>query len=126
VRVLIVDDSADTCELLAMVLRGQGADVAAALSAREALALLEQALPDVIVCDIAMPGTDGYGLMRRIRSRPAEAGGRVPAIAVTAYARTEDRERALTAGFDGYLSKPAEPVELIRLIQEVVEKRLRA
>lgn len=125
-RVLIVDDSADTCELLAMVLRRQGAAVAAALSAREALALLETALPDVMVCDIAMPGADGYDLIRRLRSRPADAGGCLPAIAVTAYARAEDRERALAAGFDGYISKPAEPGELIRLIQEVVGKRLKA
>jgi PAS domain S-box-containing protein len=125
VRVLVVDDSPDTCELLMTVFRQQGAEASTATSAREALAWLERASPDVVVSDIAMPGIDGYELIRRIRSRPGDAGGRVPAVALTAYARSEDRDRALAAGFDGYLSKPVEPAELIRIVGAVAEKRLR-
>jgi CheY-like chemotaxis protein len=120
VRLLIVDDNSDTRELVATILEQQGAEVSSAASAKEALALLREELPDILVCDIAMPGDDGYELLRKIRSRPRNVGGNLPAIALTAYARHEDRERALQAGFDAYLTKPVEPGDLIHVVAKAV------
>jgi signal transduction histidine kinase/ActR/RegA family two-component response regulator len=120
VRLLAVDDNTDTRELVATILERHGAEVSTAASTTEALALLREGLPDVLVCDIAMPDDDGYELLREIRSRPRTAGGNLPAIALTAYARHEDRERALQAGFDGYLAKPVEPSELIDVVAKAV------
>jgi PAS domain S-box-containing protein len=116
-RVLIVDDDPDTCELLSAVLAGQGAETSAATSAREALDLLEQASPDLVVCDIAMPGTDGYDLIAGIRSRVGDGHPGVAAIALTAYARPEDRDRALRAGFDRHITKPIEPADFVRVVR---------
>jgi signal transduction histidine kinase/ActR/RegA family two-component response regulator len=120
VRVLTVDDNFDTRELVATILEQQGAEVSSAVSAKAALALLREELPDILICDISMPGDDGYELLRTIRSRPRNAGGNLPAIALTASARQEDRERALQAGFDAYLAKPVEPGELIHVVAKAV------
>ena len=106
-RVLVVDDDPDTRELLAVSLGASGARVATAQSADEALRLLENGGADVIVSDIGMPVVDGYMLMQRIRALPG-AAGRVPAIALTAYARPQDRQDALAAGYQVHLPKPVE------------------
>jgi PAS domain S-box-containing protein len=109
VRVLLVEDDADTLELVGKVLQGQGAQVAVASSAREALAELERRLPDVLISDIAMPEEDGVALLKAIR----ESGRPIPAVALTALAREEDRVRALAAGFERYLVKPVDTRELL-------------
>ena len=84
--------------------------------AEAALAAISESRPDVLVSDIGMPGEDGYAFIRELRARPAERGGRVPAVAVTAYARPDDRRRALSAGFDAHLTKPIDEVELVAVI----------
>ena len=119
VRVLIVDDHADSRDLFATVLSRRGAEVTAVDSVREGLAAARRVRPDVIVCDLAMPGDDGFALIREIRSRPGDQGSVVPAVALTAYARPEDRERALAAGFQVHLSKPVEPRALLEAVARV-------
>ncbi len=117
-RVLVVDDEADARDLLAIRLQQYGADVITAPSAEaamEALALQEPR-PDLIVSDIAMPGEDGYSLIRRVRAMEPEQGGRIPAIALTAYSRTKDRVQALTAGFQIHMPKPVNAAELAHAI----------
>ncbi len=111
-RVLIVDDEPDGREMIGKVLRLYGAQVEDASTVREALVLFEQSPPDVLVSDIGMPGQDGYDLIRLVRQLPASRGGRVPAVALTAFAREEDRLRALSSGFQLHISKPFEPAEL--------------
>jgi PAS domain S-box-containing protein len=115
VRVL-VEDEADTRDLLAAALGHSGAEVDSAASAGEAMAALRRRRPDVLVCDIGMPGEDGYALLERVRALAAEDGGLVPAIALTAYARSDDRRRALAAGFQIPLSRPVDPDELISAV----------
>jgi signal transduction histidine kinase/DNA-binding response OmpR family regulator len=115
-RVLVVDDDADTRGWLTAVLEDGGAVVTAVGSTREALSALEQRPPHVLVADIAIPDEDGYALIRKVRAIPAERGGRVPALALTAYAGAEDRERIMSAGFEQHVPKPAQPTELIALI----------
>jgi signal transduction histidine kinase/CheY-like chemotaxis protein len=123
IRVLIVEDDDDARALVAKVLEGQGAFVKAVSSAREALAALEKERVDVLLSDIEMPGTDGYQLIRELRLRPSQQGGSVPAVALTAYARTEDRLRALRAGFQLHLSKPVQPAELIAVVASLATRR---
>jgi signal transduction histidine kinase/ActR/RegA family two-component response regulator len=115
-RVLVVDDEPDTLEALSAALAGYGARVRTALSTREALASLDGGDVDVLVADIGMPGEDGYALVRELRGRPAHRGGRIPAAALTAYARPVDAERALAAGFQVHVAKPVEPGDLAALI----------
>ncbi|HSE99201.1 MAG TPA: PAS domain-containing protein, partial [Blastocatellia bacterium] len=115
-RVLVVDDEADARDLLVISIEQHGAEAKAAASSREALDLFEQWRPDVVVSDIAMPGEDGYDLMTKIRSLPPSQGGLVPAIALTAYTREEDRIRSLSAGFQMHLPKPVDPIELAGVI----------
>jgi CheY-like chemotaxis protein len=112
VRVLVVDDEPDARALLAALLGRRGARVVTASSAAEALPAVAALRPDVLVSDIGMGGEDGYELIRRVRALPAGEGGRTPALALTAYARAEDRARALAAGFQAHLAKPIEPAEL--------------
>jgi signal transduction histidine kinase/ActR/RegA family two-component response regulator len=107
-RILVVDDDQDARELITELLRSRGAEVRTAASAEEARSLLDREQPDVLLSDIAMPGHDGLELIRSVRERPLTAGGRVPAIALTAYARDEDRARSLAAGFDAHLAKPVD------------------
>jgi signal transduction histidine kinase/CheY-like chemotaxis protein len=113
VRALVVDDDRDARELLGSVLRSVGAITTLAASASEALAIVAERPLDVIISDIGMPERDGYQLMRTIRALPADRGGKTPAIAVTAFARSEDRTRALMAGYQVHLAKPIEPHELV-------------
>jgi signal transduction histidine kinase/ActR/RegA family two-component response regulator len=113
-RIFLVDDEADARDALCVLLRRSGASVRPFASAGEALAAARTAPPDVLLSDIAMPGEDGYSLIRRLRALPAAQGGRVPAAALTAYAGAEDRARALAAGYDEHIVKPVNPAELIR------------
>ena len=118
--ILIVEDDDDARELMQAVLEQRGARVTAAESVLRAFQLLESAPPDVIVSDIAMPDEDGFSLARRIRELPADAGGRTPIVAVSAYAGASDRVRALAAGFDRYLHKPVDFDELSTTINVLV------
>jgi PAS domain S-box-containing protein len=115
-RVLLVDDEADSLEFLSISLTGCGAEVRAVSSVAEALAALAEFRPDVLISDIGMPHEDGYTLMRKVRALGPEHGGLTPAAAVTAYARTEDRMRALLAGFQTHIAKPVEPAELAAVV----------
>ncbi|EPX63806.1 Chemotaxis protein methyltransferase CheR [Cystobacter fuscus DSM 2262] len=112
-RVLVVDDEQDTRELLRTLLEECHAEVSTAASVAEGLERLKQELPDVLISDIGMPGEDGFHLISRVRALPPKEGGRTPAVALTAYARVEDRTRALLAGFHSHVPKPVEPVELL-------------
>jgi signal transduction histidine kinase len=114
-RVLVVDDEPDAREVVVSVLEQCGAAVTSAASAREARELIAGAAPEVLVSDIGMPGETGYDLIRGLRAGDG-AAARVPAVALTAYARVEDRARALAAGFDAHAAKPIEPGELARVI----------
>jgi PAS domain S-box-containing protein len=120
-RILIVDDEADSRHLLRVVLEQCGAKATTVGSAAEALKALEDASYDVLVSDIGMPVEDGYMLINQVRSLPKEKGGRIPAIALTAYARVEDRVRALTAGFQFHVPKPVEPMELAAIVSSLAE-----
>jgi CheY-like chemotaxis protein len=116
VRILVVEDEPDTCEFLERLLRSYGADILVARSADEALSRLSDDHVDIVVSDIGLPDVDGYDLMHRIRKLPPNAGGAIPAVALTAYARTEDRMRAFRAGYQAHLAKPIEPPELVATI----------
>jgi PAS domain S-box-containing protein len=120
VRVVVVDDDLDTREVLTTVLRRSQAEVIAVDSAAEALAQIDSRTPDVIIADIGMPGVDGYALIQKVRVRPADRGGRTPAIAVTAYAREQDRERALAAGYQLHVSKPFDPNDVVKAVAQLV------
>ncbi|MFY0582187.1 response regulator [Cystobacter fuscus] len=108
-----MDDEHDTRELLRTLLEECHAQVSTAASVAEGLERLKQELPDVLVSDIGMPGEDGFTLISRVRALPPKDGGRTPAVALTAYARVEDRTRVLLAGFHSHVPKPVEPVELL-------------
>jgi PAS domain S-box-containing protein len=115
-RVLLVEDEEDARVMLKTLLEGSGASVSAVGSAASAWESLEAAGCDVLVSDIGMPDEDGYSLIGRVRERDARQGGRTPAVALTAYARDEDRARSLSAGFDAHLSKPVVPSELLAVV----------
>ncbi|MDZ7953715.1 response regulator [Nostoc sp. DedQUE09] len=120
-RVLVVDDEADTRNFLSFMFEEYGAFATAVASVDEVLAVLEQAKPDILISDIGMSGQDGYTLIRKLRSLEPEKGGRIPAIALTAYTREEDRLEALSAGFQQHLSKPIDPNKLISAVINVLE-----
>jgi PAS domain S-box-containing protein len=122
VRVLVVDDEPDTRELLKVGLGQCGAEVTAAGSAAEALEAITAEVPDLLISDIGMPDEDGYELIRKVRTLPAERGGRVPAIALTAYARTEDRLQALRAGYHMHVPKPVELAELVAVAASLLQR----
>jgi PAS domain S-box-containing protein len=126
VKVLIVDDEPDARMLVKRVLEDCQAVVSTASSAAEATELLKQSPPDIIISDIGMPGEDGYAFIKRVRGLSPDQGGLVPAIALTAYARAEDRMAAMLAGFEQYLVKPVEPAELITLVSVLVRARRRS
>jgi PAS domain S-box-containing protein len=116
VRVLIVDDEPDARRLITRILRTCGAEVFAAASMAEALELLGERTPHVLVSDLGMPEHDGFELIQAVRARPAHAGGATPAAALSAFARSEDRRRAMMAGFQTHVAKPVEPAELLAVI----------
>ena len=120
VRVLVVDDDPDARELLTTILQQAGGEVVSTGSADEALAVFERLRPDVLVSDIGMPDGDGYSLIRRVRLLEDDSGTRVPAVALTAFARAEDRRQALRCGFQAHLPKPIEPGELTALIARLI------
>jgi CheY-like chemotaxis protein len=121
-KVLVVDDEADTRELLKMALGQCGAQVIAAASAQEALEVIEETAPEILISDIGMAGEDGYELIRKVRALPAEKGGKIPAIALTAYARIEDRLRALRSGYQMHVPKPVELAELVAVVATLVQR----
>ncbi|HKE05116.1 MAG TPA: ATP-binding protein, partial [Blastocatellia bacterium] len=125
-RALIVDDEEDVRTLLTMTLQNYGAQAQAAASGEEALEMLARQTPDghfdALICDIGMPGEDGYSVMRKVRALPPDKGGAIPAIALTAYGRAEDRVRALAAGFHMHVAKPVEPDELAVVILSLIRR----
>lgn len=118
-RVLIVDDEPDARQIISTVIAQTGAEVRTCESVHEALQTLEEWRPDVLMSDIGMPGEDGYSLISKVRSLPAERGGRTPAAAFTAYAREEDRNRALAAGYQMHIAKPVSSGQLVAMIADL-------
>src|SRR5262249_7754759 len=116
VAVLVVDDDPDTLEAMCSAIRQAGADVRSATSAPDAIAVLAAWPADLLVSDLAMAGDDGYTLIRHVRGLPAERGGQVPALALSAYARLDDRLKALAAGFQMHTAKPVDPAELVAML----------
>lgn len=115
-RVLFVDDDPHACDLARRLFREYRMKVLIGLSAREGLDLLRYERPDIIVSDIGMPDHDGYELMRQIRNLPDDQGGKIPAIALTAFGAPGDRRKALAVGYHKHLTKPVDPVELLTAI----------
>jgi CheY-like chemotaxis protein len=119
VRILVVDDERDNRLLLGAILARAGAIVESVDSATLALQTIGTFKPQLLVSDIGLPGEDGYSLMRRVRALGADAGGRVPSIALSGFISSEDRKRALDAGFDVFLDKPVQVMGLIRAAQRL-------
>ena len=120
---LVVDDEFDARVLLTTMLERSGAHVLAVSSTREALESLEAWKPDVLIADIGMPLEDGYSLIRKVRALPRERGGQTPALALTAYARTEDRIRALSEGYQMHLAKPVDRLELTTVVSSLGQQK---
>ena len=121
---LVVDDDVDALHLVKHVLENCGAHATNCASGTECLEILRRSKPTVLIVDIGMPGMDGYSLIREIRALPTEEGGEIPAIALTAFARSEDRRRAMLAGFDMHVTKPVEPGELVAVVARLGRKSL--
>jgi DNA-binding NarL/FixJ family response regulator len=119
-RLLVVDDEPNLLRAVAAVLRGEGFDVATARNAREALLIIAESRPDLIVSDVRMPGMDGYAFARQLRRSPHSA--LIPIIFLTARDETEDRIEGFRAGVDVYLTKPFEPAELIAVIRNILQR----
>src|SRR6185369_4616924 len=122
-HILVVDDESDTRELLKQGLEYCGAKVSLAGSASEAVDSLASFVPDILISDIGMPGEDGYDFIRQVRDLPAERGGKIAAIALTAYTRIEDRLHALRAGYDMHVPKPVELAELVAVAASVARRK---
>src|SRR5262245_55518669 len=122
VRALFVDDEADARELIAMMLTEGGAEVRTAVSATEALAACDEWRPDILISDIGMPGEDGYTLMKKLRAWESQRGGHIPAVALTAYGRREDRQRALSVGYEYHVPKPVDPTELLTVVASLTNR----
>jgi PAS domain S-box-containing protein len=122
IKVLVVDDEPDARELINRILSDCHAEVRTAASAGQAMAAIGDAIPDVLVSDLGMPGIDGFELLARVRALPHDQGGNIPAVALTAFARSEDRLKALEAGFRAHISKPVEPSELIAMVASMVAR----
>ena len=120
--VLVVDDEYDARRLMKRFLELRGATVTTAASTEEALEILTHTPPDVLLSDIGMPDQDGYELIRRVRSLPQDEGGQTPAAAVTAFARSDDRAKALLSGFQMHLAKPVDPVELLAAVARLASQ----
>jgi signal transduction histidine kinase/ActR/RegA family two-component response regulator len=125
-RVLAVDDDMDTLDTVCALLEQSGAEVRTAASATAALQTLDEWSPNLLISDIGMPDDDGYSLIRKVRARPPERGGSIPAVALTAYARVEDRLKVLTAGFQMHVPKPIEPAELVAIVHSLADWTIRA
>lgn len=122
-RVLVADDEPDARELLTVLLTQYGAEVLAVTSAAEVLANLVQFQPDILISDIGMPEVDGYALIQQIRALPPEQGGRILAMALSAYAREEDRQQALSSGYQWHMTKPIDPEQLVEAIMQAAYSR---
>jgi CheY-like chemotaxis protein len=122
-RVLVVDDEADARDLISIILTQSGAEVKAVATAADALHELMEWRPDVLVSDIGLPGEDGYTLIRRVRAVEAKVGAlrKVPAVALTAYARGQERLQALAAGYQAHISKPAKSTDLVLTIKNLTQ-----
>ena len=120
VRVLVVEDDPDTQQLFCTTLRMFGAEAQGAYAVAEAMEMILTFNPDVLVADIGLPDEDGYALIRRVRTLPAEQGGGIPAMAVTAFVRPEDRARALWKGFQMHVPKPIDPQDLVDRVAMLV------
>ncbi|MEH2155057.1 PAS domain-containing hybrid sensor histidine kinase/response regulator [Nostoc sp.] len=120
-QILVVDDEPDIRDLVTFILQDYGMQVTAVASAQEALQALSESIPDVLISDIGMPKTDGYMLMREVRSRSPQQGGHVPAIALTAYAGEMNQQQALAAGFQMHISKPVDPDALVKAIADLIK-----
>jgi PAS domain S-box-containing protein len=116
IRVLVVEDDVETRDILSAILERAGFSYRVATRASEALSVLDDWQPDVIVSDIGMPDMDGYAFVRHLRARPAAQGGHIPALALSAFARAEDRELALRSGYQAHIAKPVEPADLVTAI----------
>jgi PAS domain S-box-containing protein len=123
ITVLVVDDEADTRDFMHRVLAGRDARVLMAKSAAEALTVLSHERPDILLSDIGMPEQDGYSLIRQVRALTPEQGGDIPAAALTAFTRSEDRKRALLAGFQSHVAKPITPTELVAIVAGLARHR---
>jgi CheY-like chemotaxis protein len=121
VRVLVVDDDRESLEMVKTILTRAGAEVQTALSAAAGLECIRSWKPDVLVSDIEMPGADGYVLIRQVRLLPADEGRGIPAIALTAYGRPQDRLRSIDAGFTMHIRKPVDPGELTSIIAGIAD-----
>jgi CheY-like chemotaxis protein len=121
-RVLVVDDETGAREVVATILEQAEAEVSKADSAIQALEIMDHWRPDVLVADIGMPDIDGYEFIRRVRLRSPQTGGAVPAAALTAYARTQDRLRVLSAGFQMHIPKPIQPAELTAVVASLAKR----
>jgi CheY-like chemotaxis protein len=121
-HVLVVDDDEDARRLIKTVLESCDAQVSTAMNAFDALQTLQASVPDVLVSDLGMPGEDGYSLIRKVRALPPDQGGLIPAAALTAYARVEDRLKVLRSGFQIHLPKPIEPAELVAVVANLAKR----
>lgn len=121
VRVLLVEDNADAREFAGSVLEESGATVTAVRSVPEAIMAVAQNRPQILISDISMPGEDGYDLIRQMRDRSSAI--ELPAIALTAYAREEDRQKILKAGFQVHLSKPVDPMRLVAAVEQLLSQK---
>jgi CheY-like chemotaxis protein len=123
-NIVVIEDELDAREFLAIALEQYGARVKAAASAAEGLRAVAAEVPDVILSDLGMPDEDGYSFIRKLRALPSNEGGQVPAIALTAFVRTEDRIRALESGFQLHFSKPIDPLQLVVAITNIARTRV--
>jgi len=118
-RVLLVEDEPEARQIISVVIERTGAEVRSCVSASDAFAKLAEWRPDVILSDVAMPGEDGYSFIRRVRSLSRDEGGETPAAALTAYARDEDRARAIAAGYQMHISKPIAASQLVKMVAKL-------
>jgi CheY-like chemotaxis protein len=119
-RILVVDDEKDTLDIVEMLLKAHGAQTRSAGGAADGLACIRTFRPDALVSDLAMPGEDGHAFIRKVRALPANDGGCVPAIALSAHVYSDDRDRALASGFDGFLPKPVRPRALVDCLRALI------
>lgn len=119
VKVLVVEDQPDARELIRLVLQQQGAKIVEAGSAREGLEIIKESTPDILISDIGMPDENGYSFIKKVRSLPKEKGGNIPALALTAYTKEEDKQKAIAAGFQMHMGKPLDITELVKAVVQL-------
>lgn len=122
IKIMVVDDETDAIELVKKIMESRGATVKTCTSGQECLECVPDFKPDVIIMDIGMPDMDGFILIGKVRALSAEWGGRTPAVALTAFARSEDRRQAMLAGFDVHVAKPVEPGELVAVVSRLAHR----